>query len=132
MEADLSRNCVIVAFAITAVTSMQYKLPIIVTIMLLTHIGTIPSTVRRSGGAVFHWCFDGSLLSSFLGSIRSPRYHDLHDRERGQVSPSGKASCQSRAITLHGKEARLRGLEFGRRPRLQPNRPADAYQFRKL
>jgi hypothetical protein len=48
---------------------MQYKLPIIVTIMLLTHIGTILSTVRRSGGRCSIGVSMDRLLRYFLGQF---------------------------------------------------------------
>ena len=54
--------------------------------MLLTHIGTI--RFHRASvvtGRSFHWCFDGSFVALFPGTVHSPRHDDLHGRERDQI-----------------------------------------------
>src|ERR1700712_39438 len=53
--------------------------------MLLTYFGTIISTVRMGDGLVFHWCFDGSFVALFPGTVHSPRLDDLHGRERTEI-----------------------------------------------
>ena len=33
-------------------------------------------------GCSLHWCFDGSVVALFPGSVHSPRHDDVHGRER--------------------------------------------------
>ncbi len=62
------------------------RLPIIAIMILLRRIGTILfHDASDAAGRLLHWCFDGSLVALLPGAIHSPRFDDLHDRERGDV-----------------------------------------------
>jgi hypothetical protein len=84
MEADLSRDNVISTFgnirfdynAVAHRLDYDYDL-------IDAHWNLRFRRASVVTGRSFHWCFDGSFVALFPGTVHSPRHDDIHGRERG-------------------------------------------------